>query len=403
MARSPTASERPSFLGNPLKWSEAGRCLFVVSIMLPGVLVFLVSVALADGWGYLPSTLDEPAWALMEGFAWAGPAIWSVLLLGALWFRKHKPDSRFMSVLLVQVYSVTSASFILALGIFHSAGWILFLGGAIVSFFLFGRRLTLLGIVTFVAIFAVLIVSAHNGRAGNILDATRAPPVGDPAWSGWFTRMAITTAVFATLMLALMAYIISLLRDREERLDILAKTDGLTKVTNRREFMNVVGAEFARADRYDTPLSLVMVDLDHFKQVNDRFGHLAGDTVLAGVAGVMQDSVRDSDLVARYGGEEFVLLLPNTDAPGAALLAERCRELIATSKFDYPGGKLSVTASMGIASYPSDDMSSLDDLLNAADAAMYAAKRSGRDRVLAAGSGDHLRVADSSNPAEDSS
>ncbi len=384
MAISGDRGERTSLLGNPLKWSAADRCLATVAIMLPGVMVFLISVTFFNGAGYLPTTLDERAWSLMESFAWAGVACWTVLLAAGVWFRKHNPDTKLLPVLVVQVYSITGASFVLVLGIFHSAGWILLMGGVVVGFFLFGRAVTAFGILTFAIFFAILVVAAYNGRGGNILHATQQPPLGTSAWGSWFTRMAISTAVFGTILLALVAYIVSLLRDRETRLEILSKTDDLTNVTNRRYFMEVVSAEFTRAGRYDTPVSLVMVDLDFFKKVNDTYGHLAGDSVLAGVARVMQDSVRDSDVVARYGGEEFVLLLPNTDLTGAAELAERCRSLIAESQFAYPNGTVSITASMGVASYPSDEMKSVDDLLSAADGAMYDAKRSGRDRVLVA-------------------
>lgn len=384
MAAPSDPPEQPGLLGNPLKWSEADRALFAVALMLPGVTVFLISVVFFDGAGYLSPGLDDAARALMKSFAWAGVACWSMVLAAGLIYRRRKPTSRFLPHLVVQAYSLTSASFVVVLGVFHSAGWILFLGGAVVGFFLFGRRITGLGIASFAAALGMCVWLGYQGVGGNILQASQPPEVGSDAWSTWFARMALFTAIFAAILLTLVAYIVSLLRDREQQLEVLSKTDDLTGVTNRRHFMALITAEFARAERYSTPLAVVMIDLDHFKDVNDEHGHLAGDMVLRGVAEVMRQTVRESDVVARYGGEEFVLLLPSTDLTGATDLAERCRALIADRTFTHRGGALEVTASMGVASYPSVEVRSVDDLLSAADDAMYSAKRDGRDRVRVA-------------------
>ena len=140
--------------------------------------------------------------------------------------------------------------------------------------------------------------------------------------------------------------------------------------------------ELERSRRFETPLGLVMVDIDDFKQVNDSYGHQQGDEVLAQVAGVLRDLSRDLDAPARYGGEELAVVLPQTDADGAALLAERMREAVDALQIPRVRGRgtLSVTASFGVASVP-DAAADSGGLIAAADAALYEAKRAGKNRV----------------------
>jgi diguanylate cyclase (GGDEF)-like protein len=161
-----------------------------------------------------------------------------------------------------------------------------------------------------------------------------------------------------------------------------AVTDELTGLANARAFRSILDREIERSRRFQTPLGLVMVDLDDFKQVNDGHGHQQGDEVLASVAAVLRDFSRDIDAPARYGGEELAVVLPQTDSDGAALLAERMRE--AVERLPVPsvsgGVPLRVTASFGVASVP-ESATDREELVAAADAALYRAKRGGKNRV----------------------
>ena len=168
------------------------------------------------------------------------------------------------------------------------------------------------------------------------------------------------------------------------RLERLAATDSLTGLSNRRNFLQHAPRELARARRQQTALSLIMLDLDHFKAVNDRFGHQAGDAVLIQAASICSQSLRMTDLACRYGGEEFLILLPGINPDGARMVAERIRVALETARVDHGSEKLGCTASFGITgrdTVGADIGLELEDLIREADAAMYRAKETGRNRI----------------------
>jgi diguanylate cyclase (GGDEF)-like protein len=177
----------------------------------------------------------------------------------------------------------------------------------------------------------------------------------------------------------------NLARDLETKnaaLANIAATDSLTDTLTRRELQATVDRLLAGELPAGTPLTVLMVDLDHFKQVNDRFGHDAGDEVLRAVAARIKAAVRGRDVVARMGGEEFAVLLPNCPAQLGPVVAERVREAVSREVIPLPrGGSLRVTASIGGATALTRPRLSLDDLLHGADVALYRSKGAGRNRV----------------------
>lgn len=171
------------------------------------------------------------------------------------------------------------------------------------------------------------------------------------------------------------------LRVKNTSLARLSTIDELTGLRTRRYVCDLLSVEILRARRYRTPLAVLMADLDHFKEVNDRHGHLAGDAVLRGVAQRLLASFRATDTAGRYGGEELLVLLPQNTLHGAAQLAERWRRGVADSPFDAGvAAPVSVTLSIGVAGY-CDACKAPEDLIAAADAALYRAKEKGRNRV----------------------
>jgi len=171
-----------------------------------------------------------------------------------------------------------------------------------------------------------------------------------------------------------------LLEEELIRTRVLSQSDALTGLANRRTFFQTLEQEISRAERHHTPLSLVMFDLDHFKQVNDNFGHQIGDKVLVKVGERASLKVRKSDCLARYGGEEFVLLLPNADLASAAKTAEKIREEIASLCFKTGKETITISASFGVTFFVSGKMDQ-DSFIGSVDKALYRAKAAGRNRV----------------------
>ncbi|MEW5912902.1 MAG: diguanylate cyclase [Thermodesulfobacteriota bacterium] len=177
------------------------------------------------------------------------------------------------------------------------------------------------------------------------------------------------------------------LRESEARYREMAITDPLTGLHNRRHFFSLAQKEMARALRYGLQIACIMLDLDHFKAVNDTHGHDAGDRVLAMTAHLLKNSLRSVDIAARYGGEEFVVLLPESGRAGAMILAERIRRDLAASQVTINGKNISVTASLGVSHQAPDGEKTanmqhkVEDLVKAADEALYKAKKAGRNQV----------------------
>ncbi|MBV9880353.1 MAG: diguanylate cyclase [Gemmatirosa sp.] len=220
-----------------------------------------------------------------------------------------------------------------------------------------------------------------GGQAGVfLLRRTREQPPLTPEDVA-FARAVINAAVAAVQR----AQVIETTRADNARLEQLATTDPLTAVLNRRALTERLTREMERALRTDSAVALLMIDIDHFKRVNDTHGHLVGDAVLRDVAELLIGEVRMHDLVGRFGGEEFVVVLPDTDDDGAATFAERIRERIDRHEFRGRdgGATLRLTASLGVATFPAALIESVEDLFARADAALYRAKADGRNRVRA--------------------
>jgi diguanylate cyclase (GGDEF)-like protein len=172
------------------------------------------------------------------------------------------------------------------------------------------------------------------------------------------------------------------IRSLLRKVDSLARHDPLTGLCNRREFGERLAVEQSRCGRLERPISLAVIDVDHFKRVNDTYGHLAGDAVLARLARVSSGIVRAEDVLARYGGEEFAIICRGVTLADAGVLAERLRATVESTLFEVDGAALPVTISIGVAAMPESVAQTGSELVLAADAALYQAKRAGRNRVV---------------------
>ncbi len=235
---------------------------------------------------------------------------------------------------------------------------------------------------------AVLSVSLHDDRPLGGLGG--APPVLSPVLMGPVRLGAVALAPEARGLASDDKRIVTIIA-RELGIPLriallvedtrrLASTDALTGILNRRAMMEMLERERSRSSRYGFPISLLLLDIDHFKRVNDTYGHPGGDAVLQGVSRLLRSLARLSDIVTRWGGEEFVVALPQTGAAGARIVAERLRRTLADTRHVLPDGvELIVTASIGVASM--DAPWNIETLIHEADTAMYAAKARGRNRV----------------------
>jgi diguanylate cyclase (GGDEF)-like protein len=269
------------------------------------------------------------------------------------------------------------------------------MGMLLVEILVFARAFfPLRDLKAWMALGAVLIVGHELLQALEV--AAYAPLLSRPMFDGhglsdwwtWWLRIMFNASVlpFAAAVFYLFA---SLARQRTE-LESLARTDMLTGLANRREFMARLVQESQRQRRGDQPLSLVMLDVDHFKQINDTHGHPAGDRVLASLGALVRANVRQEvDLAARLGGEEFALLLPETDAEGAQRVARKIVEALRALPIEHAGHLLPVTISAGVAQVHQGEG---EQALRRADDCLYQAKRQGRDRVVAAEGGEPVAM-----------
>jgi diguanylate cyclase len=265
---------------------------------------------------------------------------------------------------------------------------ILFLAGALVSIALFGFRFephaslaTTWLLMACIAAYLIAIANASNNRNMQLRKTREQLREGEQAMHA--NNVILEQRLAEIEML-------------QERLKEQAIRDPLTGLFNRRYLDTIERSELSRCTRDKIPLSLMMIDLDHFKQVNDRYGHQGGDEVLKALAALLLANVRVSDVACRYGGEEFLLLLPNMGCQDAVERADQWRAAFAAMSVDHGGARMRATLSIGIACFPQHG-ASIEALTGCADLALYQAKEQGRNRVVLFGTGDAIH--DTAAPA----
>jgi diguanylate cyclase (GGDEF)-like protein/PAS domain S-box-containing protein len=239
----------------------------------------------------------------------------------------------------------------------------------------------------------LLLEEYHTGLTGDLSRSAWGKVAGVPlAWGGEFVGVMFVFSGHSfgqtdlNLLSLFGSHVSAAIRNARmhQQLVKFATSDPLTGIFNRRHFFSLGEPIFTNAQRYNFPTAAIIFDLDYFKQVNDQYGHLAGDDVLCTVVDRCVDAIRETDIIARYGGEEFVILMPETDLGGARILADRLRTRVAEKPIHTDRGEVAVTISIGVAELK-PDMQSLEHLVNTADDALYIAKQGGRNRVSIAG------------------
>lgn len=376
----PTLDRLATRVGSPARWSDVDKCLMVQGLMFPNALLVILSMTLVDGWPFWVGLDPALHHDLLIGMVCVC-AVWPVAILVTLRLRNRGRVPRPTLVrLTVYFYALNIAWFGYITGPFLAAGAFAILGGLVIGLMLFQRRVVVAGMcVYFVGMWGIAELCERGVLPYRAVFMHAVGPRGDD--TDYLIRMSAGSVILGLLVLLIMGLIIESWRYREEKLAKASRTDALTGVLNRGSIMRLAGRTMRAFQK--SSFALVMVDVDHFKRVNDEHGHLVGDEVLRRVAAGLEGVLRKDDAVGRYGGEEFLIVLPGSTQDEARLVAERCRAMLHALRFEV-APDLRVSASFGVAARPPLIGDTLDGLLADADAAMYRAKRSGRDRVVVA-------------------
>ena len=365
--------------GNPMFWPQTERAMLASGVLVAMFLVFLL-MTLAGQWlPVLAHELDAQVLVRVQQFCIAMTAFW----LGLLWLcwqvRRKNPHSSAPGVAVT--YLVGPSLLVLAYfnGVHTIATGLALVAAPALGFVMFESRH-----VTNAMLLAWLktIVLALMVSQGWVQDA---PLYDDPPPNRFLSPTWITIQVLVGLpvgvaILLLTRNIVEALRAREAHVRELSRRDSLTGLWNRSYLAELMQREVELAQRNRWPLALVVVDIDHFKKINDEFGHASGDQALVNVATTLQENLRRIDHIGRYGGEEFLMVLQNCDTQAAAAVAERCRGAIADTPLDLESGRISLSASFGVSAARGTRIDT-EALFHAADQALYQAKSSGRNRV----------------------
>lgn len=369
---------------NLASWRDGDKCILTSALTLPFVLVWIARLTGVQRDPSLGAYLDPAALGPMLAFVWfqaCGHV--AIAALGRL-LRSGPRRRPWLVHTTIQFWFACFFLDLYAIGPYTSPFAMLLLVFPVLGFIAFGIRPVATGLLVFAA---MLVVSTGAERYGLLpyapLMLRDALAAGRPDTS-WIFSLGLVPFLGSTLILAFFAFVVVQWQDRERRLAAMCQTDYLTGVDNRRSFMERAEIEFLRARRYDKPLAIVIVDVDRFKNVNDRHGHAIGDEVLQLVATTLAGQMRRHDVAARYGGEEFALLLAETDSEEAWVMAERCRAVIESQALVRDGASVAVTVSIGIAALPHPDVDRVERLIDLADEALYRAKSEGRNRVAIA-------------------
>ena len=363
--------------------SLAERCFAVQALVVPFLLVYWGVCEYALHADALRWVFDRRVLRITQSILIGYALVWGALMALTLGFiRRGFRGPMWLAHLTVQLYALPNLYAAYLLGPVTSPFLVVMLGSGLLGLLIFPPRVAW----TAVATVAIGLVVPEAARLAGLIPYAPllfSSPHDDPNvthfWSGlmWFIVASVSA-----LLLTLFHLLLKDLRAREAALSAMTRTDALTGLFNRRHFMEQLTREHGRSARYGRPLSCIMIDLDHFKRINDEHGHAVGDIVLRETSKRLGLALRATDMIARLGGEEFGALLPDTDIEGAQHVAERCRELVGATPVAMEGrAPVTVTASFGVAVLDTAQMPGPEDLLRAADTALYSSKGRGRNRV----------------------
>lgn len=309
-----------------------------------------------------------------------GGAIVLVSLGAAI--RRRLPDFTPFQMATTLYFALTLVISSYYIGTMTMAAGVVLLGGPVFGFIVLERRVVW---VSFLAALSLLMVLGIMTSSGQLPYAPiMKPPVDVESQMFWYASGWLFAAPHVVFIVILADLTLNWWREREDVIRQMSRTDALTGIHNRRSIIEMLEKETARTHRHGPPLCVVLLDLDHFKKINDTWGHPMGDRVLKETANLLSHTIRQCDAVGRYGGEEFMVLLPDTDLKGAEAVVERCRaQLAAMVLTNDAGERIPVSGSFGLVCNEHYLSASAEILIKEADDALYRAKEGGRNRVVA--------------------
>lgn len=373
------------YVTNPLEWSSSRKAAVLLWMYIFDQLLYLLFFWAAQNFEVLDPWFNQEQLSFHSVFFIWLTGLTIVLLIAA----ETAPKRHQQNVLYEHVgclyFGLTHVYYGYCIGLQSIPVGVVLVGAPVVGFILLNRWSVA---VAFVSSLLLLFAISAATSAGVIPYAPLAQNLMGAdgrlatVWVISYWSLAMPHILF---IFALAYHVLQRWRLREQEVTHLSRTDGLTGLVNRRHIMDLLELEKAHCETAHLPLSIVMIDLDHFKRINDDWGHDVGDRALVSAAEALRGAVRQNDHVGRYGGEEFLVVLPGLDSDQAELLAERVRAAISAVELKLPNGKsLSLSASLGMSCIAAQEAASVDHLIKQADLALYQAKDSGRDRLVIA-------------------
>lgn len=307
----------------------------------------------------------------------------ALVLMGAgMLIRRRLPNLLLFQMATTLYFGVTLVICSSYIGTMTLAAGVVLLGAPVFGFIVLDRRVVW---VAFAAALSLLLTLGLMTAAGHLPYApVIKPPTDADTQLFWFASGWLFAAPHVVFIVILADLTLNWWRQREDVIRQMSRTDALTGIHNRRSIIELLEKETARTHRHGPPLCVVLLDLDHFKKINDTWGHPMGDRVLKNTADLLRVTIRQCDAVGRYGGEEFMLLLPDTDLNGAGAVVERCRAVLAAMEVTSESGeRVPVSGSFGLVCNEHYLAADAERFIKEADEALYRAKESGRNRVVA--------------------
>lgn len=373
-----------ALIGSQRDGSLARRGAFVGWMSAP--MYFLLGLWALGGWllAEHDAHLDGRMLGYATVYAFTLFLLWVAVALRGLYLdSKRLPDTLYTQVVLWG-YAITAAITCYLVGTMNIVAGLIMMGAPLIGMMLFPVRQVL--VVFGSSIVAVLLMSVASA-AGYLPYAPilNSGLLVDTRPGLYYAMSGIAGAgLYVAYEVLIMMALVSAWHYREAGVRALSITDTLTGVANRRHIIDELERQLAIHERSNARIAVIMVDIDHFKQINDAHGHIAGDRALTAAAEALRACLRGSDLIGRYGGEEFLILLPGASLADAHDVAERCRQAVAATGVEANGVRVTLTASLGVTSQPATEVRNVDQLIHIADEAMYQAKQGGRNRVVAA-------------------